>query len=111
LELRVFASLCDDDNMFKVDTYECGGDSSRVISATESPPRIRVKTNFPVHGIENAWCVHERPGDIGDPNDSSRFLLDKIAEMMRGSERHRLVLSNLAIDAYRRRHQPLQLVA
>jgi hypothetical protein len=46
-----------------------------------------------------AWSVLVRSGDLGDPNDSSRFLLDKIAEMMRGGERRRLVLSNLAIDA------------
>jgi hypothetical protein len=50
-----------------------------------------------------AWSVLERSGELGDPNDSSRFLLDKIAEMMRGGERRCLVLSNLAIDAHLRR--------
>jgi hypothetical protein len=60
--------------------------------------------------FNTAWSVLERSGDLGDPNDSSRFLMDKIAEMMRAGERSRLVLSNLAIDAYRRRYQPLRLV-
>ena len=46
-----------------------------------------------------AWSVLERSGDL--THDTSRFLLDKIAEMMEGGERRRLVLSNRAIDAYR----------
>jgi hypothetical protein len=56
-----------------------------------------------------AWNVLERTGELGDRNDSSRFLFDSIASMMRRGERRRLLLSNAAIDAYRRR--PIRLVS
>jgi len=55
-----------------------------------------------------AWSVLERTGELGEPNATSRFLFDNIASMMRRGERRRLLLSNSAIDAYRRR--PLRLV-
>jgi hypothetical protein len=55
-----------------------------------------------------AWSVLERTGELGEPNDTSRFLFDNIACMMRRGERRRLVLSNCEIDAYRRR--PVRLV-
>lgn len=55
-----------------------------------------------------AWSVLERAGELGEPNDTSRFLFDNIANMMRRGERRRLLLSNCAIDAYRRR--PVRLV-
>ena len=55
-----------------------------------------------------AWSVLERTGELGEPNDTSRFLFDKIARMMRRGERRRLLLSNSAINAYRRR--PVKLV-
>jgi hypothetical protein len=56
-----------------------------------------------------AWSVLERSGDL--THDTSLFLLEKIAEMMAGGERRRLVLSNRAIDAYRLKHEPLKLVS
>jgi hypothetical protein len=55
-----------------------------------------------------AWSVLQRTGELGEPNDTSRFLLDNITGMMRRGERRRLLLSNSAIDAYRRR--PVRLV-
>jgi hypothetical protein len=55
-----------------------------------------------------AWSVLERTGELGEPNDTSRFLFDSIARMMRRGERRRLLLSNSAINAYRRR--PIRLV-
>ena len=55
-----------------------------------------------------AWSVLERTGELGEPNDTSRFLFDNIARMMRRGERRRLLLSNSAINAYRRR--PVKLV-
>jgi hypothetical protein len=57
-----------------------------------------------------AWSVLEQSGDLGQADDASRFLLDKIADMMRSGERRRLLLSNSAIDAYRLRYRPLVLV-
>lgn len=55
-----------------------------------------------------AWSVLERTGELGDPTDTTRFLGERIAGMMRRGERRRLLLSNLAIDEYRRR--PIRLV-
>jgi hypothetical protein len=55
-----------------------------------------------------AWSVLARTGELGEPNDTSQFLLNMIADMMRRGERRRLLLSNCAIDAYRRR--PVRLV-
>ena len=55
-----------------------------------------------------AWSVLERSGELGEPHDTSQFLFDDIAYMMRRGERRRLLLSNSAIDAYRRR--PIRLV-
>lgn len=39
----------------------------------------------------------------GEPNDSARFILNRIDRMMLRGERRRLLLSNAAIDAYRSR--------
>ena len=50
-----------------------------------------------------AWAVLQQTGELGEPDDTSRFLFDNIACMMRRGERRRLLLSNSAIDAYRRR--------
>jgi hypothetical protein len=55
-----------------------------------------------------AWSVLARTGELGEPNDTSQFLLNMIADMMKRGERRRLLLSNCAIDAYRRR--PVRLV-
>ena len=52
--------------------------------------------------IEIAWDYLERSGELGEPETASRFLLDSVEEMVRRGERRQLVLSNKAIDAYRR---------
>ena len=44
----------------------------------------------------------ERTGDLGDPEVASRFLLETVEQMVRKGERRRLLLSNYAIDAYRK---------
>ena len=51
--------------------------------------------------IEIAWDYLERSGELGEPETASRFLLDRVEEMVRRGERRQLVLSNKAIDAYR----------
>jgi hypothetical protein len=56
-----------------------------------------------------AWQVLLTTGELGNPEDTSRFLFNTIARMMRGGERRRLLLANRAIDAYRR--QPDRLVS
>ncbi|NOJ46026.1 hypothetical protein HCN50_07145 [Bradyrhizobium sp. WSM 1744] len=50
-----------------------------------------------------AWNVLERTGELGEPIDTSRILSDTIIGMMRRGEKRRLLLSNVAIDEYRRR--------
>lgn len=55
-----------------------------------------------------AWSVLERTGEIGDANATSHFLFEFIAGQTSYGERRRLILSNTAIDAYRRR--PIRLV-
>ena len=55
-----------------------------------------------------AWNVLERTGELGEPAATTRFLGERIAGMMRRGERRRLLLSNLAIDDYRR--HPIRLM-
>jgi hypothetical protein len=52
--------------------------------------------------IQIAWDYLERTGDLGDPETASRFLLNTVEQMVRKGERRRLLLSNNAIDAYRK---------
>ena len=58
-----------------------------------------------------AWDVLTRSGELSDPESSARYLVSEIDDMMKTGERRRLLLSNLAIDSYRKRHQPLKLVS
>jgi hypothetical protein len=52
--------------------------------------------------IQIAWDYLERSGELGEPEAASRFLLDSVESMVRHGERRQLVLSNRAIDAYKR---------
>ena len=54
------------------------------------------------NSIRIAWDYLERTGDLGDPEVASRFLLETGEQMVRKGERRRLLLSNYAIDAYRK---------
>ena len=58
-----------------------------------------------------AWDVLSRSGELSDPESSARYLVNEIDDMMKTGERRRLLLSNLAIDSYRKRDQPLKLVS
>ena len=57
--------------------------------------------------VENAaqiaWDFLERSGEITDAGEANHFLLLTIADLVRKGERRRLMLSKLAIGAYRRR--------
>jgi hypothetical protein len=44
----------------------------------------------------------ERTGELDDPEAASRVLLETVEIMVRHGERRRLMLSNRAIDAYKR---------
>ena len=52
--------------------------------------------------LQIAWDYLERSGELGEPETASRFLLDSVESMVRHGERRQLILSNRAIDAYRR---------
>ncbi len=54
------------------------------------------------NSIQIAWDYLEGTGDLGDPEVASRFLLGAVERMVRKGERRRLLLSNNAIDAYRK---------
>jgi hypothetical protein len=49
-----------------------------------------------------AWEYLERTGELGDATVASRFLSDKIEDMIRRGQRSRLALANRAIGAYQR---------
>lgn len=53
------------------------------------------------NSIHIAWDYLERTGELGEPEEASRFLLDAVERMVRQGERRQLFLSNKAIDAYR----------
>jgi hypothetical protein len=50
--------------------------------------------------IEIARDYLERTGELGDPEEASKFLMNRVEAMIRRGERSRLVLSNKAITAY-----------
>jgi hypothetical protein len=52
--------------------------------------------------IRIAWDYLERSGDLGEPGTASRFLLESVGTMIGRGERRRLMLSNRAIDEYKR---------
>jgi hypothetical protein len=58
--------------------------------------------------LENSFRIArdylEATGELGDPNEATKFLLGNIAVMMGRGESRQLLLSNRAIDAYRRSH-------
>ena len=61
------------------------------------------------HLVENAfmiaWEYLEATGELGEPEGSARELLDTIESMIQHGERRRLLLANVAIDAYKRRRR------
>jgi hypothetical protein len=54
------------------------------------------------HSVQIAWDFLERAGELDDALVASRFLVNDIELMVRRGERRRLLLSNKAIDDYRR---------
>ncbi|WP_051334365.1 hypothetical protein [Bradyrhizobium sp. Ai1a-2] len=52
--------------------------------------------------VQIAWDFLERTGELEDAVVASRFLVDDIELMVLRGERRRLLLSNKAIDDYRR---------
>lgn len=54
------------------------------------------------HSIQIAWDYLDRSGELGDPDVASRVLMNSIEAMVRQGERRRLLLSNRAIDDYKK---------
>jgi hypothetical protein len=59
------------------------------------------------NSIQIAWDFLERSGEITNPAEASRFLQNKITELVVTGECRKLMLSKRAIDAYRRFKQAL----
>ena len=54
------------------------------------------------NSIQIAWDYLERTGALGDPEVASRVLFDAVEMMVLRGERRKLLLSNRAIEAYKR---------
>ena len=61
-------------------------------------PNLNVMEN----AILMAWDYLDRSGELGEPEMAARVLLDVVQGMIRGGEQRPLMLSNRAIDAYKR---------
>jgi hypothetical protein len=54
------------------------------------------------NALQIAWEYLERSGELGDPAEASQFLLQSMGRMLREGERRRLMLTNKAIDDYKK---------
>jgi hypothetical protein len=65
------------------------------------------------NSVRIAWDYLEATDELGEPDTAASFLLDTIGGMMGRGERRKLLLANLAIDAYKRSRarQSLALVS
>jgi hypothetical protein len=54
------------------------------------------------NAVQIAWDYLEATGEIEDGGGASRFLSESVELMVRKGERRKLLLSNKAIDAYKR---------
>ena len=55
------------------------------------------------NSVRIAWDYLEATGELGNAEVAARFLTDHVESMMRRGEMRRLLLSNSAIDAYKRK--------
>ena len=54
------------------------------------------------NSFQIAWDYLEATGELENPDRAAGILLDAIETMIRTGERRRILLSNKAIDSYRR---------
>jgi hypothetical protein len=54
------------------------------------------------HSFQIAWDYLEATGELENPDRAAGILLDAIETMIRNGERRRMLLSNKAIDSYRK---------
>lgn len=59
--------------------------------------------------VQIAWDYLERTGELGNPEVASQVLLETVETMIMHGERRKLLLSNKAIDAYKRFRAERQL--
>ncbi len=72
---------------------------------------IQIQRHTPHQILEDSYWIAfldrlrlpEATGELGEPGPATRFLLDHIEGAMMRREHRRLLLSNRAIDAYKRR--------
>ena len=63
------------------------------------------------NSLQIAWDYLEASGDLGDPHVASKVMLESVELMVRQGERRRLMLSNRAIDDYKKfRSKRLEVV-
>ncbi|MET3971937.1 hypothetical protein ACVWXN_000289 [Bradyrhizobium sp. i1.4.4] len=60
--------------------------------------------------VQIAWEYLERSGELGDAAETGHFLSQTIEQMVQQGVRSPLLLSNRAIDAYRR-HRGVRLAS
>jgi hypothetical protein len=58
--------------------------------------------NVMENSIQMAWDFLDRTGELGEPEIAARVLLEAVEGMIRQGERRPLMLSNKAIDVYKR---------
>jgi hypothetical protein len=65
------------------------------------------------NAIQIAWDYLEAIGEIQDPDEASRLLLKSVEAQVYRGERGRLMLSNTAINDYKKfvAERPLRIVA
>jgi len=57
------------------------------------------------NSIQIAWDYLEATGELGEPENAARELLDIIEDMIRRGERRRILIANTTIDIYKRGRQ------
>ena len=67
-------------------------------------------TELVEQSFEIAWSVLERSGELRERERAALFLADTIVDMVGRGERRRLLLSNRAIELYRKQKGTLTLV-
>jgi hypothetical protein len=65
------------------------------------------------NAIQIAWDYLEATGEIHDPEEASQLLLKSVEAQVHRGERRRLMLSNTAINDYKKSmsERPLRIVA
>lgn len=85
-----------------IDAVRSPGFSEQIVACRRSSCMIETMQQVLENSFTIAWDYLDATGELGDPDAAAEFLLDNIAIMMGRGERRPLLLSNLAIDAYRR---------